>query len=127
MTAANPYDHIDLRVRNIAPLAPFYDALMFALGLCEVVTPDGERWYSSDRREEPFFALTEDRAHVVNGSRVAFAAATPEDVDRVASAVRNAGARKLEGPAVCPEYRQPYYAAFFEDAEGNKFEVCCRH
>ncbi|MBC5805222.1 MAG: glyoxalase [Candidatus Eremiobacter antarcticus] len=127
MSAAGPYDHIDLRVREVAPLRPFYDALMFALGLQTVVAPEGERSYYSNRRDQPFFGLTEDPGHVPNSSRVAFGAATRDDVDRVAWAVRRAGAHKLEGPEVCTDYRQPYYAAFFEDAEGNRFEVCCRH
>ena len=56
----------------------------------------------------------------------AFGAAAPQDVDRIAERLREAGAQRAEGPEFCPEIGPNYYAFFFEDAEGNKFEVVCR-
>jgi len=32
------------------------------------------------------------------------------------------GARAIEGPGLHPEYGE-YYAVFFEDADGNRFEI----
>jgi predicted lactoylglutathione lyase len=70
--------------------------------------------------------LLEDRDHRPNATRVAFGAASTGDVDRFAVRLREVGARALEGPEWCPEIGPNYYACFFEDAEGNRFEVVYR-
>jgi catechol 2,3-dioxygenase-like lactoylglutathione lyase family enzyme len=124
--AAAGYDHIDFRVRDVRALAPFYDTLMPALGFSRIVRGQRGRTYYQAERHLPFFWLAQAKAGAPNRSRIAFAAATRKDVDRVAAVARRAGARKLEGPQVCRSYSQPYYAVFFEDRDGNKFEVCCR-
>jgi len=36
------------------------------------------------------------------------------------------GACAVEGPGYCHDYTPGYYAVFFEDADGNKWEICCR-
>jgi predicted lactoylglutathione lyase len=33
----------------------------------------------------------------------------------------------VEGPEYCHDYTSGYYAVSFEDADGNKWEVCCRN
>lgn len=68
--------------------------------------------------------MTEDPQHVPNGTRIAFRAASPQDVDRIAAVIEGAGARHLEGPGLVPEYGPTYYGVFFDDPEGNKLEVC---
>jgi len=121
------YDHIDARVSSLKRMSPFYNALMIALGASkrEVDSGISEEWYHDDRAQS-FFVIDEDASHVPNRSRIAFGVETRAEVDRAAAAVREAGARAVEGPEVCAEYTQPYYAAFFEDPEGNRLEVCCR-
>jgi hypothetical protein len=47
-------------------------------------------------------------------------------VDRIAKLVREIGGKNLEGPEVCADYSPGYYGFFFEDADGNKLEICCR-
>jgi hypothetical protein len=47
-------------------------------------------------------------------------------VDRLSSVAQNAGATAFEPPALIEEYSPFYYASFFEDAEGNKLEICFR-
>ena len=70
-----------------------------------------------------FFGVTESAGHVANENRIAFWAETDAEVDRVAEVARLAGARNLEGPLA---HAPGYYAVFFEDPCGNRFEVCCR-
>ena len=53
-------------------------------------------------------------------------AADRAEVDRLAAIAREAGAAAFEAPHVCEEYTPFYYAAFFEDADGNKLEICYR-
>lgn len=120
------YDHIDFRVRDVRKVSRFYDALMPALGLRIIRRGDRSRDYYHEDRREPFFGLVQSVSSSPSRSRVAFAAATRKDVDRVASVVKRSGGKKITGPEVCTSYHQPYYAVFFEDPDGNKFEVCCR-
>ena len=125
-------DHIDQRVRSAKAATPFYDAFMGALGLRRVTDDDSEEWVGyayeeADPLPTPFFGLTPSPGHHPDETRIAFAAASRAEVDRVAAAVRSAGAQAVEGPEVCEEYEPTYYALFFEDPDGNRFEVCCRH
>jgi len=122
------FDHIDLRVRNLAEARPFYAAFLPAVGFpdfCE--TPIGIAYDA--RRDHPkpeFIGLIEDPGHLPNATRIAFWADTRDDVDRIAVVARSAGARNVEGPMLCPEYSTTYYGIFLEDPCGNRLEVCSR-
>lgn len=122
------FDHIDLRVRDLAAARPFYDTLLAAMGHTNVNADQGSAGYHrpDETGAEPFLWLVEDREHRPGGTRIAFTAVTRAHVDRFAAAARSAGARRFEAPQIVREYGPNYYAAFFEDAEGNKFEICCR-
>ena len=121
-------NHIDLRVSDAAAAKPFYDAFLPALGFTEVGTCNGVPCYGfpGDRKNAPFIELNEEPGHRGNANRVAFRADTEEEVNRLAGIVRDAGARVVEGPEYCPDYTPGYYAVFFEDADGNRWEICCR-
>jgi catechol 2,3-dioxygenase-like lactoylglutathione lyase family enzyme len=121
-----PFDHIDHRVRSIAAVREFYDALMPALGYTHVDGCGGAREYYCEDDANQFFGLHERADHKPSQTRVAFAAADRAAVDLIGALLPTIGARAIEGPQDCPDYIQPYYAVFFEDPEGNKLEVCCR-
>lgn len=119
------YDHIDLRVRNLADALPFYERLLPALGFTRNVSIPG--WYTHEAEDSggatEFFGVTESLSHVANECRVAFWVGNREEVDQLAAIVRQAGARNIEGPL----YEDPqYYAVFFEDPSGNRLEICNR-
>jgi predicted lactoylglutathione lyase len=119
------YDHIDLRVRNLAEARAFYEALLPALGFTHQAKVEGWLQFEAPGGgATEFFGLTESPDHVPNEVRVAFWADSREEVHRVAAIAVRAGARNVEGPM---EYEGPkYYAVFFEDLWGNRFEVCYR-
>ena len=122
------YDHIDLRVGDLEKCRHFYDGVMSAMG-CPVARGDEENmtWYPErDEKSRPFFGIVLDREHQANGCRIAFRAESRDEVDRIAEAARASGAAAFEAPHLCEEYSPQYYAAFFEDPEGNKLEVCYR-
>ena len=120
-------DHIDLRVANIAKVKPLYDALMHAYGLRAVRTEEKSVVYLrlKDRKAHEAFVLNEESDHRPNGTRIAFGAESAADVDRIAARIAPF-AHAYEAPHACKEYTETYYAAFFEDAEGNKLEICFR-
>ena len=122
------FDHVDLRVNDLAEARPLYDALLPELGLTDIHESDGTlEYYEAAARATArrFFGLNVDSAHRPGASRVAFAAATPGEVDRLAEIVVRAGGRMIEGPEI-PYSTEQYYAVFFEDASGNKLEICYR-
>ena len=78
--------------------------------------------YETAAGGRPRFGLIPDPASLPGSTRLAFAVETRGQVDAAAEIVRKHGARAIEGPGLHPEYGD-YYAVFFEDAEGNKFEI----
>ena len=119
------YDHIDLRVRNLAEVRPFYKILLPALGFSREVKVEGWLQFEAEGTDgaTEFFGVTESPQHVANECRVAFAADSISEVDKLAEIAMRAGARNVEGPM----YEEPqYYAVFFEDPCGNRLEVCFR-
>ena len=124
----NPVSHIDLRVESIAKVGPFYHAMLPAIGYTDDHSGDGWIGYYADGKlpSRAFFGLVEDPDHLVNGTRIAFWAESREAVDRISEVIVKAGAINVEGPMLNPEYGDQYYAIFFEDPEGNKYEVVHR-
>ncbi len=124
----NRFGHVDLRVRDMGAAVPFYAALLPAVGFTRAYP--GEEWKVWECEGEPpsaaYFALTEDRGHVPNANRIAFWAASRDEVDRIAAVAVGAGAVVESGPRDCPEYGAGYYAFFFQDPAGNRLEVAYR-
>ena len=118
------FDHIDLRVPRLADVAAFYELLLPALGFSRRMNIEGWLQFEApgDGATE-MFGVTESTGHVANENRIAFRAERAEDVDRIARVAASAGARSIEGPL---DYARGYYAVFFEDPCGNRFEVCYR-
>lgn len=118
------FDHIDLRVPRLADVTAFYETLLPALGFARPAGIDG--WLTFEATDGPvtqFFGVTESPAHVPNENRIAFWAENRAEVDRIAGVAAKAGARNIEGPM---DYAEGYYAVFFDDPCGNRFEVCHR-
>jgi predicted enzyme related to lactoylglutathione lyase len=118
------FDHIDLRAPRLAQIAPFYEALLPAVGFTRRAGIEGWLTFeATDGAVTEFFGVTESPAHVPNENRIAFWAESRAEVDRIAEVVARAGARNVEGPM---DYETGYYAVFFEDPCGNRLEVCHR-
>ena len=122
------FDHVDLRVCNLAKARPLYDALLPAMGYSRISEDEENVCYYPPQhpRANPFFCITADAQHRANETRLALRGGDRGDVDRLAAIARANGACNFEEPQVIPEYSAGYYATFFEDADGNKFEICHR-
>lgn len=122
------FDHVDARVKSREKARALYDALLPAMGFTRISEdPQTICYYlPGEDRSAPFFGIDLDPEHRPNGTRIAFRAASRSEVDRLAAIARAAGATAMEGPEICEGYTPFYYAAFFEDAEGNKLEICYR-
>jgi catechol 2,3-dioxygenase-like lactoylglutathione lyase family enzyme len=134
------FDHIDCRVKSLAAVEPFYDALMPELGLprkrFSFVDEDGE-WHevSSNRRyntveyyeqaapgRTPFFiGFIERPDHQTGFTRIAFRVER-ERLTELELLLTQIGARNIERS----EDPEAYPAIFFEDPNGTKLEVVSR-
>jgi len=122
------FDHVDLRVSDFSRVRGLYDALLPAMGFSRIAQDDQTICYyqPGEDRSVPFFGIDQVPSHRPNGTRIALRAASRAEVDRLAGIAQDAGAQAFEPPHVCQEYTPFYYATFFEDADGNKLEICFR-
>jgi len=120
------FDHVDLRVRSLPDARSFYETLLPALGFTQKV--EVERWLQYEAAgtsgTTEFVGVTESAEHRPNDCRIAFWAESVSDVDRLARVAVQAGGRHVEGPGY--DEGPGYYAVFFEDPSGNRFEICHR-
>lgn len=118
------FDHVDLRVRDLAVAGPFYHQLLPLLGF--TVCVDIPKWIQFEApgpEAAEFFGVTEDKEHRPNRSRIAFRADSVQRVDALAEHLRNLGAKNIDGPG----YESPtYYAVYFDDPSGNPLEIVYR-
>ena len=119
------FSHIDFRVSDANAVRPFYDALMGLFGT-EPTTPRVVR-YGYTRRygavRADFFNIFEDPGARPSATRIAFAGPSTAFVDEVGRVVRANGGQNIEGPGYFEQHHPTFYAVFFEDPLGNKFEV----
>ncbi len=124
MRRGNPFGHVDLRVSSMKDALPFYDALLPALGFTERYHgPEWKVFATGDALPAAaYFGIVESADHAPNENRIAFWAGDAEEVDRLASVVEAAGAREMSGPKRM-RYGPDYYAVYFSDPCGNRFEI----
>jgi catechol-2,3-dioxygenase len=118
------FDHVDLRVGDLAAAGPFYRQFLPLLGF--TVQVDIEGWIQFEApgaTAAEFFGITEEKTHQPNRSRIAFWAESIDRVNELASAVRKLGAQNMEGPGF---ESASYYAVYFNDPSGNPLEICHR-
>lgn len=134
-------DHIEVTVRDMATAVPFYDRLLPLLGFdlthrSDAVLERHEKHVVSYEHPRVGFAITSPRpalaGEVVQRRRpgalhhLAFRVPTRADVDRLHLELKVIGAAIEGPPRVYPEYTPAgYYAVFFRDPDGIKYEIVC--
>ena len=134
-------DHIQITVKSLALAAEFYDKLMPLLGFspekrASAVIEAHDFHVVEYSHPRLAFAITSPRAPF-RGDQVqrrrpgslhhlAFRARSHAEVDRLHQEVAAIGAVIVAPPREYPEYTPTgYYAFFFKDLEGIKYEVVC--
>jgi catechol 2,3-dioxygenase-like lactoylglutathione lyase family enzyme len=132
-------DHIQITVRDMSVAVPFYDKLLPLLGF----SPQGKVSAVIDAHElhvveyihpRLAFAITSPRTAFQHETihrrkpgalhHLAFQAASRAEVDRLHADLKAIGAVIVTPPREYPEYTPPgYYALFFKDLEGIKYEI----
>ncbi|HEX4013277.1 MAG TPA: VOC family protein [Candidatus Cybelea sp.] len=114
--------HVDIHVRNLDSARALFDGLADAIGYRPLGNDSDFAGYETAAGGRPRFGLVLDSEHRAGSMRIAFAVKTRAAVDAAARIASENGARAIEGPGLHPEYGD-YYAVFFEDVDGNRFEI----
>ena len=134
-------DHIQITVRNMRVAIPFYDKLMPLLGFdpkrrTSAVIDEHESHVVEYTHPLLSFAITSPRGafkdETINRRKpgalhhLAFKAESRAEVERLYGELKEIGATIVSAPREYPEYTPPgYYALYFKDLEGIKYEVVC--
>lgn len=123
----NPFSHIDLRVNSFDKILPFYRALLPALGFTRNFDTDLWKVFAAegDLPEAAYFAITEDPAHIPDTNLIGFWAENQDKVNLIADLVIKNGGKIIDGPRLFP-ISPTYYAVYFKDPCGNKYELVHR-
>ena len=117
------YDHIGLKVRDIAASVRFYSAALAPLR--HVVSTSDESGAGLGPLEAPALWLYASEQTRGSGVHVAFRAPDRRAVDRFHGEGLKAGGRDNGGPGLRADYSPSYYAAFLLDPDGNNVEAVC--
>lgn len=134
-------DHIEITVRDMRMAKAFYDQLLPLLGYdlknrSEAILERHEKHVVSYEHPSLGFAITSPLKafeHETMNRRkpgalhhLAFRASSRAEVDRLHLELKAIGATILGPPRAYPEYTPPgYYAVYFKDPEGIKYEIVC--
>lgn len=123
----NKFSHIDLRVNDMERVLPFYEKLLPELGFVRPFHSADWRVFAAEGElpSAAYFAITEDREHQPNNHLIGFWASDQAQVDHIAKVVKENGGTINAGPQLFP-ISPTYYAVFFEDPCGNKYEIVHR-
>jgi catechol 2,3-dioxygenase-like lactoylglutathione lyase family enzyme len=114
--------HVDVHVTNGARARAFLHAIMPIVGYVPSADEDGFASFRKNGQRPTIGVIADGDGRGSGAMRLAFAVPDRQRVDAAAAAAIAQGARNVEGPAIHEEYGD-YYAVFFEDHDGNKYEV----
>jgi catechol 2,3-dioxygenase-like lactoylglutathione lyase family enzyme len=123
-------DHVGFAVHDAERSRRFYEAALAPLGIALIRTASADQTDSGGTAHgfgfdnKPFFWVG-DNERVGEGTHVAFAASTREQVDAFHAAALAAGGRNNGAPGLRPHYHPNYYAAFVLDPDGANIEAVC--
>jgi catechol 2,3-dioxygenase-like lactoylglutathione lyase family enzyme len=131
-------DHIQITVKDLKVAEHFYDKLMPILGFDLNRKSKGNVAAHEFEVVEYFHplltfginspraAFKEDAIHRRKPGalhHLAFKAASRNEVDQLYLEIKETGARIVDPPKYYPQHGESYYALFFQDTEGIKYEI----
>lgn len=133
-----PIDHIQITVKDIKAAETFYDKLMPILGYdinnkISIPIPEHDLYVVEYLHPvmdfgicSPRQAFKDDTIHRRKPGaihHIAFRAESREQVDELYMKIKEIGANIIEPPRIYTEHGPDYYALFFKDTDGIKFEI----
>lgn len=118
------YDHIGLKVSDVAASAAFYEAALAPLGHVKSYEDADGAGFGPAGAPALWLHLAADAG---SGAvpHVAFQAGSRGAVEAFHQRGLSAGGRDNGGPGLRPDYGSSYYAAFLLDPDGTNVEAVC--
>jgi len=131
-------DHIQITVKDLSVAEPFYDKLLPLFGFDLHRKSKGKvaahefdvveyfhplLIFGINSPREAFKKETIHRRKPGALHHLAFKATSTDEVDQLYLQIKNIGANIIEQPKFFPQHGEKYYAMFFKDLEGIKYEV----
>jgi catechol 2,3-dioxygenase-like lactoylglutathione lyase family enzyme len=117
------FDHIGLKVSDLAASVRFYEAALQPLGFVLSSRDDAGAGFGPEG--EPALWLAASGGAAPTGVHVAFRAPERGAVEAFHKAGLGAGGRDHGGPGLRADYGPRYFAAFLIDPDGNNVEAVC--
>jgi catechol 2,3-dioxygenase-like lactoylglutathione lyase family enzyme len=112
------FDHVTIRVSDLAVSRRFYDLALATLGFGDPAEGGGfSEWYDFSISQS-----TDDRP-VTRNLHIAFVTQSREAIDEWWGAMTGAGHRDDGAPGLRPQYSREYYGGFVLDPDGNSVEA----
>jgi len=133
-------DHIQITVKDMNIAEPFYDKFLPLLGFdiknkVSAVIEEHDVYVVEYTHPLLAFAITSPRKAFIDDTinrrkpgalhHLAFKAESRAEVDRLYFDLKEIGATIVNKPKLYSEYGPDYYALFFKDLEGIKYEIVC--
>src|SRR5689334_16085598 len=131
-------DHIQITVRDPVVAEPFYDKFLAILGFDISLKTKGrvaKHDFDVVEYAHPLllFGINSPRGKFKDETihrrkpgalhHLAFKAESREAVDKVFLQLKEIGANIVEGPKFFPQHGENYYAVYFKDVEGVKYQI----
>ena len=131
-------DHLTVTVKDLNVAEPFYDKLMPILGFSLDHKAKGtvaKHEFDVVEYGHPLllFAICSPRKAFIADTihrrkpgalhHLAFKAKSREEVDKLYQEIKEIGAHIVDEPKFYPQHGESYYALFFKDLEGIKYEI----
>lgn len=122
--------YITIGTNNLDKAAAYYDALMGSAGIGRIMEHPGYFIVWGESMEVTSLSLTKpfngNAASAGNGTMVALAFETPDQVNAFHARALELGGSTEGDPGFRPaENSSGFYAGYFRDPEGNKFNAFC--
>ena len=118
-------DHVSITVNDLGRSAPFYDAVMTAIGVPCVWREARAIGYGARDSGAGYLTIAECPGVVADRRHWCFRAPDRAAVRAFHAAGLVAGGQDDGAPGLRPHYHAHYYAAFLLDPDGNRVEAVC--
>src|SRR5713226_1826669 len=117
------FDHVQIKVNDLASNRPFYEGVLRTLGYGVVFEAEGVVGFGDNPHDMFEISEVAEGAALSKSVHIAFIAKSEDAVRAFHKNALSLGAKDNGAPGLRPEYEEGYFAAFVIDANGHNLEA----